>query len=126
MSKWKFCSQEFKQEALSLVIDQGYTCGEAARSLGVNPSLIARWKRELESGSSSFQGQGKLTPDQQRIKELEAENRRLKMEKDILKKATAIYGEPSSCRKNHEISIYRNAQEGLARESHVSGAPGCA
>ena len=88
MSKRKFYSQEFKQEAVSLVVDQGYSCAEAGRSLGVLGSLIGRWKRDLESGDSAFQGHGKLTPDQQRIKELETENRRLKMEKDILKKAT--------------------------------------
>lgn len=91
MSKRKFYSQEFKQEAVSLVLDQGYSCAEAGRSLGVRGNLVGRWKRELESGDSAFQGSGQLTPDQRRIKELEAENRRLKMEKDILKKATAFF-----------------------------------
>ncbi|MFV1849122.1 MAG: transposase [Thalassospira sp.] len=91
MSKRKFYSQEFKQEAVSLVVDQGYTCAEAGRSLGVRGSLVGRWKRELELGDSAFQGSGQLTPDQRRIKELEAENRRLKMEKDVLKKATAFF-----------------------------------
>ena len=91
MSKRRFFSQEFKQEAVSLVMDQGYSCAEAGRSLGIRGSLIGRWKRGLESGDSTFQGHGKLTPDQQRIKELETENRRLKMEKDILKKATAFF-----------------------------------
>ena len=45
----------------------------------------------LESGESTFQGNVRLTADQERIRELEAENRRLKMEKDILKKATAFF-----------------------------------
>lgn len=91
MSKRKFYSQEFKREAVSLVVEQGYSCAEAGRSLDVRGNLIGRWKRELESGDSAFQGHGKLTVDQQRIKELEAENRRLRMEKDILKKATAFF-----------------------------------
>ena len=91
MLKRKFYSQEFKQEAVSLVIDQGYSCAEAGRSLGVGGGLVGRWKRELESGSSAFQGHGKLTPDQQRIRDLEVEVRRLRMEKDILKKATAFF-----------------------------------
>ena len=91
MSKRRFFSQEFKQEAVSLVMDQGYSCAEAGRSLGIRGSLIGRWKRDLESGDSTFQGHGKLTPDRQRIRELETENRRLKMEKDILKKATAFF-----------------------------------
>jgi transposase len=91
MSKRRFFSEEFKREAVSLVVDQGYSCAEAGRSLGIRGNLIGRWKRSLESGESAFQGNGKLTADQERIRELEAENRRLKMEKDILKKATAFF-----------------------------------
>ena len=82
-------STEFKREAVSLVIDQGYSKAEAGRSLDVNPNLIRRWQREFEAeGGNTFPGQGKLTPDQKRIRDLEAENRRLRMEKDILKKGT--------------------------------------
>ena len=96
MSKRKFYSQEFKREAVSLVVDQGYSCAEAGRSLGVLGNVVGRWKREFESGDVVFQSHGKLTPDQQRIRELEAENRRLKMEKDILKKATAFFVQEKS------------------------------
>jgi transposase len=85
-------SQEFKREAVGLVVDQGYSKAEAGRSLDVNPNLIRRWQREFEAeGCDAFPGQGKLTPDQKRIRDLEAENRRLRMEKDILKKATAFF-----------------------------------
>ena len=91
MSRRQFFSEEFKREAVSLVVDQGYSFAEAGRSLGIRGNLVGRWKRELERGESEFQGHGKLPVDQQRIKELEAENRRLKMEKDILKKATAFF-----------------------------------
>ena len=91
MSKRKFYSQEFKREAVSLVAEQGYSCAEAGRSLGIRGNLIGRWQRELESGDVVFQGNGRLTPDQQRIRDLEGEVRRLKMEKDILKKATAFF-----------------------------------
>ena len=91
MSKRRFFSEEFEREAVSLVVDQGYSFAEAGRSLGIRGNLVGRWQRELETGKSAFQGHGKLTADQQRIKELETENRRLKMEKDILKKATAFF-----------------------------------
>jgi len=91
MSKRRFFSEEFKREAVSLVVDQGYSCAEAGRSLGIRGSLIGRWKRALETGESTFQGNGRLTADQERIRELEAEVRRLRMEKDILKKATAFF-----------------------------------
>ena len=82
-------STEFKREAVDLVVDHGYSKAEAGRSLDVNPNLIRRWQREFEADSTdAFAGQGKQTPDQRRIRELETENRRLRMEKDILKKAT--------------------------------------
>lgn len=90
-------SQEFKREAVGLVVDQGYSKAEAGRSLDVNPNLIRRWQREFEAeGCDSFPGQGKPTPDQKRIRDLETENRRLRMEKDILKKATVFFVQESS------------------------------
>ena len=108
-------SAEFKREAVSLVVDQGYSMAEAGRSLGVSGAMIGRWWRELEAVQSGERSPGgKLSPEQQRIKELEAENRRLRMEKEILKRPRR-----SSCRKNHEVSIYRYAQERLAHPSHV-------
>jgi transposase len=89
-------SKEFKQEAVALVVEQGYSLAEAGRSLGVGENLIGRWKRQLEEAQGdAFPGHGKLTPEQQRIRELEEENRRLRMEKDILKKATAFFAKES-------------------------------
>ena len=85
-------NEEFKREAVALVVDHGYSAAAAGRSLGVNGGLIGRWRRELEdNGTAAFPGHGKRTADQQRIAELETENRRLRMEKDILKKATAFF-----------------------------------
>ena len=82
---------------MALVVEQDYSCAAAGRSLGVSSSLIGRWKRELEDhASEAFPGKGKRTPEQQRIYELETENRRLRMEKEILKKATAFFAKESS------------------------------
>jgi transposase len=90
-------SSEFKREAVSLVTDHGYSCAAAGRSLGINGTLIGRWKQELEAHSAdAFPGKGKRTAEQQHIHELEAENRRLRMEKEILKKATAFFAKESS------------------------------
>ena len=90
-------SQEFKREAVALVLEHGYSCAEAGRSLGVNGNLIGRWKRELEGDAAeAFPGKGKRTAEQQRIHELETENRRLRMEKEIFKKATAFFAKESS------------------------------
>ncbi len=90
-------SSEFKREAVALVTEQGYSCAQAGRSLGINGNMIGRWKHEQENhGVQAFPGQGKRSGEQQRIHELETENRRLRMEKDILKKATAFFAKESS------------------------------
>ena len=90
-------SEEFKQEAVALVLDHGYSYAAAGRSLGINGNLVSRWKRQLEDeASAAFPGKGKRTAEQQRIHELETENRRLRMEKEILKKATAFFVKESS------------------------------
>ncbi len=90
-------SQEFKREAVALVVEHGYSCAAAGRSLGVSGALIGRWKRELEdNGAEAFPGKGKRTAEQQRIQELETENRQLRLEREILKKATAFFAKESS------------------------------
>ncbi len=90
-------SQEFKREAVALVLDHGYSYAAAGRSLGINGNLVSRWKRQLEDeASEAFPGKGKRTVEQQRIHDLETENRRLRMEKEILKKATAFFAKESS------------------------------
>lgn len=89
-------SADFKREAVALVTDQGYSLAEAGRSLGIRGGLIGRWKRQLEATQDAFPGKGKMSADDQRIRELEAEVRRLRMEKDILKKATAFFVQEKS------------------------------
>jgi transposase len=92
MNTRKKYSQEFKLDAVSLVLDQGYTVAEAAKSLGVNRSMLRRWIKEFQSDDGqAFRGNGKLTPEQAEIRLLREENRRLKMEKEILKKATVFF-----------------------------------
>jgi transposase len=90
-------SREFKKEAVVLVVEHGYSYAEAGRSLGVNGALISRWRRQLdEDAAEAFPGKGKRSAEQQRIHELEKENRRLRMEKEILKKATAFFVKENS------------------------------
>ena len=87
---------EFKRDAVSLVTTQGYSYADAERSLGIKSNMLSRWKREQEAqGEQAYPGNGRLTPEQQRIHELEKENRRLQMERDILKKATAFFAKES-------------------------------
>ena len=90
-------SPEFKREAVALVVEHGYSCAAAGRSLGVSGALIGRWRGELEAHErDAFPGKGKRTAEQQRIHALESENRRLRMERDILKKATAFFAKESA------------------------------
>ncbi len=90
-------SPEFKREAVALVVEQGYSCAVAGRSLGISGAMIGRWRRELESDAAEvFPGKGRRTAEQQRIHDLEAENRRLRMEREILKKATAFFAKENS------------------------------
>ena len=91
MARIKY-SKEYKLDAVSLVTDQGYNRAEAARSLGLNANMLCRWVQEEQSGDGqAFRGNGKFTPDQEENRRLKAEIKRLKMEKEILKKATVFF-----------------------------------
>ena len=92
MSKRKKYPKEFKLDAGSLVLEQGYTRAYAAKSLGINSNMLGRWIKEAESDEGqSFRGNGKLTEEQEQIRALQKRVKRLEMEKDILKKATVFF-----------------------------------
>ena len=91
MSNQKY-SKEFKLDAISLVTEQNYSQAEAARSLGLDPKVISRWLKEhTQEEGQAFRGNGKLTAEQLEIKHLREAVKRLTMEKEILKKATAFF-----------------------------------
>lgn len=70
---------------------------EAARNLGINAMMLGRWKRELEGGEDrAFPGKGRLSPDQEALHRLREENKRLRMEREILTKAAAFFANESS------------------------------
>ena len=92
MSTRKKYAKEFKLDAISLVVDQDYTRVEAARSLDINTNMLGRWIKEQQSDEGqAFRGNGKLTPEQEEIRNLKTRVKRLEMEKDILKKATVFF-----------------------------------
>ncbi|KSE15350.2 hypothetical protein AO919_32880, partial [Pseudomonas aeruginosa] len=71
-------SAEFKREAAALVLDQGYSHIDACRSLGVVDSALRRWVKQLEAERQGVTPKSKaLTPEQQKIQELEARINRL-------------------------------------------------
>ena len=83
---------EFKAEAVRLVTEQGYSVAEAARSLGLSENLIRNWKQALhDQGAHAFPGQGKLPAIEEELRRLRADNKRLLVERDILKKAAAFF-----------------------------------
>lgn len=91
MTKYRSFSVEFKHEAALLVLDQGYSVMEACLSLGVGDTALRRWVNQLQQERNGITPKSKtLTPDQQKVRELEARIHRLEREKSILKKATAL------------------------------------
>ncbi len=93
MTTRKKYSKEFKLDAIALVLDQGYSRTGAAKSLGINATMLGRWITEHKGDDDghAFRGNGKLTPEQEEIRSLKSQVKRLEMEKDILKKATVFF-----------------------------------
>ncbi|RMU73415.1 putative transposase [Pseudomonas syringae pv. aptata] len=90
---------EFKREATCLVLDQGYSHTEAARSLGLVEPALRRWVNQLQQERGGVTPVSKaLTPEQQKIQELEARINRLVREKSRLKKTTALLMVEEFCR----------------------------
>lgn len=84
-------STEFKLDAASLVLDQGYSIPEAANSMGVGETALRRWVDQLKVERGGMTPMAKaLMPEQKKIQELEVRINRLEREKSILKKATAL------------------------------------
>lgn len=93
MTTRKKYSKEFKLDAISLVLDQGYTRIEAARSLEINANMLGRWIKEhqADNDGQAFRGNGKLSPEQEEIRKLKAQVKQLELEKRILKEATVFF-----------------------------------
>ncbi len=91
--------QDFKRNAVLLCAEPGRSVAEVADNLGIKKDLLYRWRREyhMANGQYVFPGNGveALTPDRKRIRELEKKLRDTEMERDILKKATAIFSRTS-------------------------------
>ena len=90
-------TREFKLEALRLLETSGKSAAEIERDLGIGSGNLYRWKRKLtKDGQDVFPGHGRLTPEQERIRKLEREIEILRQQRDILKKAVAIFSHPKA------------------------------
>ena len=86
--------KEFKIETIRLASEPGNTQAKIERDLGISQGIISRWKRELlKDGEQAFPGKGHLKADDDELRRLKRENERLRRERDILKKAVAIFSE---------------------------------
>lgn len=85
--------REFKLNAVSLVVDQGLPLTRVRQDLGIGLSTLQRWVGELRSQGKhqAFPGTGRCNPEEERLRKLERENDVLRRERDILKKALAIF-----------------------------------
>ncbi|OUR88712.1 transposase [Gammaproteobacteria bacterium 42_54_T18] len=82
---------EFRQEVAELVLDKGYSVREAAEAMSVGNSTVDKWVRLLKKERNGIETKSTPISDEQRkIKQLERDIQRLKEEKEILKKATAL------------------------------------
>ena len=114
MTKRKKYSKEFKLDAIALVIEQNYSQAEASRNLGINPNMLGRWIKEAENDDGhAFRGNGKLTPEQEEIRQLKAQVKRLEMEREVLKKATV---DSIGQRNNHMKVLFCG---GLLNETYI-------
>jgi transposase len=85
-------NKEFKEEAVRLTMESDRTLVSVARSLGIHENLLYKWKRQYEEDpEGSFPGKGRLKPQEEDVMRLQKENAELRMEREILKKALAIF-----------------------------------
>ena len=90
-------SREFKLEAVKLVKERGVSMAQASRDLDVHPNVLRKWIRDVEADPvQAFPGQGQMKADQAEIAKLKKEVAKLKMERDILKKAAAYFAKEST------------------------------
>ena len=91
-AKRKVYTPEFKLAAVKMVTEQKLSVAEAARRLGVHESRRHEGtKAHLSDGAAAFPGSGHQTPADEELRRLRAEVKRLEVERDILKKATAFF-----------------------------------
>ena len=89
-------SPEFKMEAVQLAETSDMSMAQIERDLGIGEGCLRDWRRKLAAdGENGFPGHGNLPHDQERVRQLERELMIARQERDILKKAVAIFSRPS-------------------------------
>ena len=86
-------SKEFKQETVKLVKEGPRSVGDVARDLDLTESAVRNWVRQFDVDAGVREGVS--TSELDEVRRLRSENRRLRMERDILEKATAFFAKES-------------------------------
>ena len=87
--------KQFKLDAVRMVQESDRTVASIARDLGIDPNVLHRWRAAfLSDPDHSFPGKGKLKPEDEELRKLRRENDTLREERDILKKALAVFSRP--------------------------------
>jgi transposase len=96
MAEKRQFSREFKLEAVRLVEERGVAVSQAARDLDLHENVLRKWVRDFrQDAGGAFPGQGVMKPEQAEIARLKKEVAKLRMERDILKKAAAYFAKES-------------------------------
>jgi len=97
VSKRKSYTREFKLETVKLATEADTSVSQIALEMGIHPNTLYKWIREFSAKpEEAFPGKGYVASDAEMIRQLKRENERLKMERDILKKAMAIFSKDPS------------------------------
>ena len=95
--KHRHFSREFKRDAVQLVTEKGVSVGKVARELDIHPNLLHLWRRRfLAQGDKAFTGRGRIRPEVAEIRGLRKQLEKVRQERDILKKALAVFSKQSS------------------------------
>jgi transposase len=85
-------TKEFKADAVTLVVEHGYSASEVSRRLGISQTSVSRWVREYrQDNDPPINGGATRSELEAEIKRLRKDNQRLQMEREILKKAAAFF-----------------------------------
>ena len=90
-------TKEFKQEAVVLSNQEGVKAAQVARELGISSPLLYRWRADMRSnGEEAFPGKGNLKASDEEFRQLQRELDRVRIERDILKKALRVFARPEN------------------------------
>ena len=94
--KKRFFTPEFKVGAVKLVLDEGKTVAQVARDLDLVPSAFAKWVRQARVDRGQGRPDQLTTDEKAELAKLRKENRELRLEREILKKAAAFFAKENA------------------------------